>query len=320
MDCILLMTRKLKYIIILVLSILTTSTMLLKAQEFPWTLQYLTNMNTINPAFVGMHDKAGLMVSLRRDYVWIAGSNMFQQCSYQTPIRDTKSSVALNLTKRNIGYEKQLFLTFDYSYQIRLDLYNYLRFGFRAGVANYGNNMSDYRLYPDGIPDSQFMADVNNYYMTAFGVGALVFNDDYYVSVSVPQVVNNTFQVNRTGYSSLQEFKTLYLMGGYVIKLPFGFQLRPNVLLVGTVSKPLSFDMGAVLYMPNNLNLGINARSNGSFCLSGQYVFQNNLKMGFAADYSVFQDIRKFQIGTYEVNVTYEFNIYRKSGGRPNYF
>jgi type IX secretion system PorP/SprF family membrane protein len=283
-------------------------------------MQYLTNMNTVNPAFVGMHDLSSLMVSLRRDYVWINGSNMFQQFSYQTPIRDTKSSIGFNLTKRNVGYEKQLFLTFDYSYQIRLDLYNYLRFGFRAGVANYGNNLTDYHLYPDGIPDSQFMADVTNYYMTAFGVGALVFNDDYYVSFSIPQIVNNSFQVNRTGYSSLQEFKTAYLMGGYVIKLPFGFQLRPNALLIGTLNKPLAFDLGSVLYMPNNLNLGINARSNGSFCLSAQYVFPNNIKISFGADYSVFQDIKKFQIGTYEVTINYEFNIYRRTSGRPNYF
>ncbi len=314
------MINKLIYIILIVFSLLTTPVKQLRAQEFPWTMQYLTNMNTVNPAFVGMHDLSSLMVSLRRDYVWINGSNMFQQFSYQTPIRDTKSSIGFNLTKRNVGYEKQLFLTFDYSYQIRLDLYNYLRFGFRAGVANYGNNLTDYHLYPDGIPDSQFMADVTNYYMTAFGVGALVFNDDYYVSFSIPQIVNNSFQANRTGYSSLQEFKTAYLMGGYVIKLPFGFQLRPNVLLIGTLNKPLAFDLGSVLYMPNNLNLGINARSNGSFCLSAQYVFPNNIKISFGADYSVFQDIKKFQIGTYEVNINYEFNIYRRTSGRPNYF
>jgi hypothetical protein len=164
------------------------------------------------------------------------------------------------------------------------------------------------------------MVDINNYFMTAFGAGAIIFNDNYYVGLSVPQFINNTFQVNRKGYSSLQEFKTAYLTGGYLFRLPFGVQFRPNALLIGTVGKRPSFDLGGVVYLPNNLNLGINARNTGAFCLSAQYVFPNNIKIGFAADYALFQDIRKFQVGTYEVNVSYEFNIYRKTGGRPNYF
>jgi type IX secretion system PorP/SprF family membrane protein len=291
-----------------------------KAQEFPWTLQYMTNMNTINPAYVGMYDIAGFTLSTRKDYVSINGSNTYQQFTYKTPIRDSESGIAFNFIKRTVGFEKQLYLTFDYSYQVRLDMYNYLRFGFRGGIVNYSNNLTDYHLYPDGIPDSQFMVDINNYFMTAFGAGAIIFNDNYYVGLSVPQFINNTFQVNRKGYSSLQEFKTAYLTGGYLFRLPFGVQFRPNALLIGTVGKRPSFDLGGVVYLPNNLNLGINARNTGAFCLSAQYVFPNNIKIGFAADYALFQDIRKFQVGTYEVNVSYEFNIYRKTGGRPNYF
>lgn len=308
-----------KFIHIIFISFLLVVSGQAKAQEFPWTMQYLTNMSTINPAYVGMYDIAGFMLSTRKDYVSINGANMYQQFSYRTPIRDSESGIGFNIIKRNVGFEKQLFLTFDYAYQIRLDMYNYIRFGFKGGVVNYSNNLTDYHLYPDGIPDSQFMSDVNNYFMTVFGAGAVIFNDKYYVGLSVPQFINNTFDVNRAGFSSLQEFKTAYLSGGFLIRLPFGIQFRPNALLIGTVGRPLSFDLGAVTYLPNNLNLGINVRSTGAFCLSAQYAFPNNIKIGFAADYALFQDIKKFQIGTYEIMVSYEFNIYRK-GGRPNYF
>ncbi|HBY51235.1 MAG TPA: hypothetical protein DEH15_02070 [Marinilabiliales bacterium] len=77
--------------------------------------------------------------------------------------------------------------------------------------------------------------------------------------------------------------------------------------------------MAAVVYLPNNLQFGLNLRTNGSSCFSGQYTFSNNLRIGFAADYAIFQDIRKFQVGTYELLVGYDFNIYRKTG-RPSYF
>lgn len=308
-----------KFVHIIFISFLLIASKQSGAQEFPWTMQYLTNMSTINPAYVGMYDISGFMLSTRKDYVSINGANMYQQFSYRTPIRDTESGIGFNIIKRNVGFEKQLFLTFDYSYQVRLDMYNYVRFGFKGGVVNYTNNLTDYHLYPDGIPDSQFMSDVSNYFMTVFGAGLVVFNDKYYVGLSVPQFINNTFDVNRAGFSSLQEFKTAYLAGGYLFRLPFGVQFRPNALIIGSLGKPVSFDLGAVVYLPNNLNLGINARSTGAFCLSAQYAFPNNVKIGFAADYALFQDIKKFQIGTYEIMVSYEFNLYRK-GGRPNYF
>jgi type IX secretion system PorP/SprF family membrane protein len=290
-----------------------------KGQEFPWSLQYINNMHTVNPAFVGIWDKAGFLVSTRQDYASIKGATMFQQFSFHSPLKNHSSGFGLNVIKRYVGIERQLFLTGDYAFQIRLDMYNYLRFGLKAGILNYGNDLTRYDLYPDHITDPEFQNDVQNYNMTVFGVGGVFFNDHLYISLSAPRLINNTFNVNRTGYSSTQEFNTAYLAGAYLFRLPMGFMLRPNLLVVGTVGKPVYFDTAAVLYMPSNLQLGLNIRSNGSTCISGQFTFSNNLRIGFGADYAVFQDIRKFQVGTYELLVGYDFNIYRKTI-KPNYF
>ena len=314
------MIRKLVHIILLIFLMSAFTSKKSEGQEFPWSLQYISNMHTINPAFVGMWDQAGFMISTRNDYTSIAGATLFQQFSYHSPIKDHDSGIGFNVMRRNVGLEKQLFVTGDYSYQVRLDMYNYLRFGLRVGVANYSNNLTDYQLYPDQIPDSEFASDLKMYFMTVFGFGAVVFNDHYYASLSVPQVINNTFQVNRTGFSSLHEFKTAYLSGGYLFKLQRSILFRPNLLVVGTVGKRVYFDAAAIVYLPINLQLGVNLRSNGSSCFSGQFTFSNSIRIGFAADYAIIQDIRKYQFGTYEVLVGYDFNIYRKKNVRPNYF
>jgi type IX secretion system PorP/SprF family membrane protein len=308
------------YIILLIVSLLTLAEQQAKGQEYPWMLQYQTNMHTINPAYVGLYDMAGFQISTRKDYTTIQGATSYQQFSFRTPIKDHNSGVGVNLIQRKVGLEKQLYLTFDYSYQMRLDMYYYLRFGFRAGVVNYSNDLTDYHLYPDHIPDSQFATDINNYFMTVFGFGAVIFNDNYYVSLSVPQVINNTFKVNREGYSSLAQFKTAYLSSGYVFRLPLSMLIRPNLLVVGTIGKPVYFDASALLYFPGNLQLGLNLRSNGSTCMSAQFTFRNNLRIGFAADYALIQDIKKFQAGTYEIMIGYDYNVYRKKAYRPNYF
>ncbi len=313
------MNRRFLYIAILILFILPFTQKQAKGQEFPSVLQYQSNLHTINPAFVGIYDMAGFMLTTRKDYTSIQGATLNQQLSYRTPIKNHNSGIGFNLTLRNVYKEKQLFFTFDYSYQLRLDMYNYLRFGLRAGVVNYGNNLSDYNLYPDNISDSQFMNYVRMHFMTVFGLGATIFNDNYYLSLSIPSVINNTFKVNREGYSSMYKYQTAYLAGGYNFKLSNGFLLRPNLLVVGTVGKPVYFDVATTLFLPMNLQIGLNLRSNGSACFSGQFAFPNNIKIGFAADYALIQDIKKYQLGTYEVMVAYEFNLYRKVT-RPTYF
>jgi type IX secretion system PorP/SprF family membrane protein len=291
-----------------------------KGQEFPWSLQYISNMNTINPAYVGMWDRSGLLLSTRINWVGIKGAPLTQQLSYYTPVKDQKSGVGINIQRRNIGLEKNLFLTGDYSYQIRLDVYNYMRFGLRVGVVNYDNNLNDYQLYPDQIPDPEYTTDVRQYFMTVFGVGAVMFDDRYHVSLSIPQVINNTFSVNQNGFSSIHELRTIYLSGGYVFKLPNTIMLRPNLLVVATLGKSTYFDASGIIYLPGDLQFGLNLRSNGAMCGSGQITFKNNVRIGFAAEYFFIPDIRKYQLGTYEIMVGYEFNLYRKSNNRPTYF
>lgn len=289
-------------------------------QEFPWSLNYSSNMNTINPAYVGMWDRAGLLVSTRANWIGIKGAPKTQHFSYYTPVRDQKSGVGFNVQRRDVGLEKSLFVTGDYSFQIRLNVYNYLRLGFRAGFVNYDNNLNEYQLYPDLIPDPEYTTDVRQYFMTTFGVGAVMFDDRYHVSLSIPQVINNTFSVNQNGYSSLHELKTIYLSGGYVFRMPGMIMLRPNMLVVATIGRQLYFDASALLYLPGDLQFGLNIRSNGAMCVSGQYTFKNNIRIGYASEYHVIQDIRKFQLGTYEILVGYDFNFYRKKNTRPYYF
>lgn len=314
------MIRRLIYRLIMLLLFCSVFQKQAEGQEYPWSLQYITNMHTINPAYVGIWDRAGLMLSTKTNWVGIKGAPLSQYLGYYTSIKDQKSGVGLSLQRIRLGGEKRLSLTGDYSFQVRTDMYHYLRFGLRGGIVNFDNDLTDYQLYPDRIPDSEFTNDVRLYYMTTFGLGAVFFTEDYYISLSVPQIISNTFKVNKSNYSSLEDFKTIYLSGGYVFSLVNNIRLRPNVLVAATIGKPVYVDAAAVLYLPSNFQLGTNLRSNGMICFSAQYTFMNNIKIGFAADYAVISDIRKYQLGTYEVIIGYDFNIFKRKYTKPSYF
>ncbi|MGE5393168.1 MAG: PorP/SprF family type IX secretion system membrane protein [Candidatus Saccharibacteria bacterium] len=291
-----------------------------QGQEYPWSLQYITNMSTINPAYVGMWDKSGLMVSTRTNWVGIKGAPLFQHASYFTPVKNQRSGVGMEVQLLNTGLEKRIFLTGDYSYQVRMDFNHFLRFGMRVGVINFSNNLTDYQLYPDHKYDSEFAEDIWMYNMTTFGMGGVFFTRDYYISLSLPNVINNTFKVNANHYSSLHNFNTVYLAGSYVFSLGQEIRFRPNLLIIASANRPVYFDAAALIYLPSNLQLGLNLRSNGAVCLSAQYTFQNRMKIGYASEYALVQDIRKFQVGTYELLIGYEFNVNKRKYSRPNYF
>lgn len=291
-----------------------------QGQEYPWSLQYITNMSTINPAYVGMWDKSGLMVSTRTNWVGIKGAPLFQHASYFTPVKNQRSGVGMEVQLLNTGLEKRIFLTGDYSYQVRMDFNHFLRFGMRVGVINFSNNLTDYQLYPDHKYDSEFAEDIWMYNMTTFGMGGVFFTRDYYISLSLPNVINNTFKVNANHYSSLHNFNTVYLAGSYVFSLGQEIRFRPNLLIIASANRPVYFDAAALIYLPSNLQLGLNLRSNGAVCLSAQYTFQNRMKIGYASEYALVQDIRKFQVGTYELLIGYEFNVNKRKYSKPNYF
>lgn len=314
------MFRRFIHIMLLILSFIPFSVLEVKAQEFPSSLQYITNMHTINPSFVGIWDKAGFMVSTRTNWLGIKGAPLYQKFSYFSPIKNKESGFAFNVERITQGIEKKLSFTGDYAYQVRLDVYTYLRLGLRAGFVNYNNDLTDYKLYPDYVPDPEFSTDVNLFFMSVLGVGAMIYNDDYFVSLSIPQIMSNTFRVNLNNYSSEHRFTNIYLSGSYVFKLPNNIRLRPNLMLVGSIGKSVYADAAAIVYLPSNLQLGINMRSNGTVCFSAQYVFTNNMRIGYAADYALISDIRKYQLGTYEFLVGYDFNLYRRKNTRVNYF
>jgi hypothetical protein len=96
-------------------------------------------------------------------------------------------------------------------------------------------------------------------------------------------------------------------------------RLRPNILVATTEGKPVYFDAAALVYLPSNLQFGANLRSTGSICFSAQYTFKNNIKIGYASDYAMTSDIRKYQVGTYEISIGFDFNVKRKYL-RPVYF
>lgn len=290
------------------------------AQTDPIFTQYMNSIQTVNPAYAGMWEKVGIQVFARQYYVGQTGAPLTRSVLLYSPVKNENNGVGLDITDDRIGYEKRLTVTADYAYQVRLDWQTYLRLGLKAGFINYENLLTQYKLYPDGYLDPMFMEDVDINFMVSWGIGAMVYNKDYYLSFSIPQIINNNFVANRNNYSSIAELRYAYLIGGYIFGKQRQIRFKPSFMLKGAIGGKAQLDISANVQFRDRFWIGAMYRTNNTVAAVMQIVAMNNLKVGYAVDYSLSQEFRKYQLGTHEIRVIYEYDFYKRPYTKKRFF
>ena len=287
----------------------------------PIFTQYMFNMQTINPAYAGMWEKIGFSTLVRKQWAGIDRTPLTEVISFHTPVNDEGMGLGLNMINDHYGRENRLSIFGDYSYEISLTPRRKLRMGIKFGFMNYKNPLTEYELYPDDQYDRAFAQDVDLKFLPNFGVGAFLYDDDYYISLSVPKLIENSFSANINNYSSLAEIRTIYLGGGYVFKF-VGLNyliFKPTALIRATMQMPLEFDLGANFLLREKLWLGLLMRSTNAVSFVSNWMLDNNLRIGFAIDIA-YNEIFPYQYGTYEVTLGFDVDFFGRSYIREKYF
>lgn len=289
------------------------------AQTDPIFTQYMSSMQTINPAYSGMWDKVGFQVFSRRYYVGHDRAPLTNSILMYTPIKNKNNGIGLNINDDRLGFQKRLSVTFNYAYQIRLDWKTNLRFGMKAGFLNYDNLLSKYDLFDPG-PDPNFQDEVDIRFMPQWGIGAIVYSKDYFISLSLPQLIANEFKKNRNNYSALAELKYFYLVGGYIFGRQRQVRFKPTAMIKTARGTGIEADIAANVLFFNKFWIGAMYRTNNTFAAYTQFQLTRNIQFGYAIDYPYSLDIRKYQWGTHEFKLVYEYDFYRRPYTPTQYF
>ena len=174
------------------------------------------NGQIYNPAYAGMWEKIGFTTLVREQWAGINRAPLTEAISFHTPLNNESVGLGLNIVNDTYGREQRLSVLADYAYEIYLTPQRRLRFGIKFGFVNYKNPLTQYELYPDNEFDRAFAEDINLSFLPNFGVGAFLYQDNYYVGLAIPKLVENDFKDNYHNYSTKAEVRTLYLNGGYI--------------------------------------------------------------------------------------------------------
>lgn len=97
------------------------------------------------------------------------------------------------------------------------------------------------------------------------------------------------------------------------------WKVRPTSQVKATIGAPISIDLSVAGIYQDKIWFGSMYRLNAAFGLFAQYQISPSFRIGLASDFSTTQ-IRKYNYGTYEFLLSYDFKFNKQGIRSPRYF
>jgi len=268
-------TYCLLFVLMIFLSALNTN-----AQQLPNYTQYLYNMQIINPAFVGYRADLSMSVLSRDQWVGLEGAPTTQTFSINGR---TSRGLGIGATVVNdkIGLTTATNVNFDASYTLIISEASRLSLGLKGGMTFFNNNLFD------GItPDNEVYASTSGNFPNV-GFGALYYNRDFYVGLSVPYLLETPqfYIQDRFKETSLATNPNVFLSTGALFELSESVMFKPSTMVRYTTNQPVSVDVNANFLYNEVIEAGLSYRHQSSISALFTLLIKEKYRIGYAYDY-----------------------------------
>lgn len=289
--------------IVAIIMILSSSEV--KGQQDPIYSQYMNNLLSINPAYVGVRGVGSASLLSRKQWAGLPGSPMTTSLTLNLALDSLHIGGGFDFVHDTYGPTTTTGLFIDYSYRIRASEKTQLSFGLKGGFNYLRNNLIDLDRYHF---DDAYILDNGDHdiWNPNFGVGVFWFGEKFYAGFSVPRLLQNNFVKDETIIrASSREERHYFLHGAYLFDLSPDFAFKPGVTAVMVAGAPISADFDFSFLYADMVWLGAKYRISDAV---GAYIHVqlDNYKIGFGYDYS-HSRLSQYNFGTFELMLRYEF-------------
>ena len=294
------------------------------AQQDPQFTQYMYNHSIINPAYAtateGTINFGGLY---RTQWVGLDGAPKTGSFFAHTPINE-KMEVGISFVNDNIGdvvTENNIFV--DYAYILKLNETSKLSFGLKAGFTFFDTNFSNFQLQSgNNASDIAFNENISKTFPNV-GLGTFYFTDNYYVGLSVPNLLTTKHIENENGIASsgVQDIH-FFLTGGYVFTLTESLKLKPAFMAKAVKGAPVSIDLSANVLINNRIEAGLGYRLDDAITGLVNFKVTPALRVGYAYDYTT-SNLGDYNSGSHEIMLLFDLdflNIKKGFDRSPRFF
>lgn len=265
-------------------------------QKEPQYTQYMYNIGSFNPAYVGTVENPEFSGLYRAQWIDIPGAPRTFRFGANLPFKNEKVGLGINIVNDELGPATQTYADISYSYQIMVTDETKLSFGIDAGGSflnvdfskgtfeNPGENLNDEML--------------TKFYPTV-GAGAFLYSEDWYLGASVPNFL--TEGIYNDEIASIVEDKIQFnFIGGYVFELSDNLKFKP-AFLVNTISgSPVNVNLSSNFLISDVVTAGVSYRLDNAFSGLAGFQISNTLFAGYSYDYNT-NLLGDFNNGSHEI-------------------
>jgi len=276
-----------------------------KGQQLPQYTQYMFNDFVINPAIAGVHDHFQIRTNHRFQWVGLADPPLTNSISFYGPHENLDMGYGGYIYNDVTGPTSRTGFTGAYAYNIALGGDMRLSMGISLSLLQY--RIDGLALNPKDVSDPNLLNMVSTSYMPDAGLGAYLWAEDFYVGLSLAQLLNNKLQIfeNKDGLNRLKTH--INLTGGYRYEIDRDWTLEPSLMIKGTAPKEFSFDLTARVEWQKMVWGAISYRYHDAVAILIGYAYEESLLFGYSYDIGI-SSIRKYNTGTHEFMIGYRFN------------
>lgn len=183
--------------------------------------------------------------------------------------------------------KKQTQLGIDFSYKLQVGALTDLYLGIKAGGNFYNVNTSGLETYS---PQSDPALATINQFNPNVGIGALLKNDKFFVSLSVPRMLNTERAKNKDGYTAVATDRPhVYLSGGYDydFETATALVLKPLFMMRYVNGSPLSVDINVMLQIEKFLEIGGSYRVDKAYAAIAGLNISDHMTLGYAYETNI---------------------------------
>lgn len=294
---------KLSKIKLMVVAFFMAISSLVKAQQDPSFTMYKLNMNIINPAHAGSKKGIDLTTLIRSQWVGIKEAPSTQTFSLSSPI-GKNVGLGVSIVNDQIFVANETDVYVDFSYKLKTSESSSLFLGLKGGGSFFNVDLSSVGANNDPL----FSQNVNRFNPNV-GVGAYFKGDKYYVSLSVPVLLQSKrYEKEGNIVTSASDKPHFYFGAGY--KFDFGgsynLSVSPSFMTRYVSGVPVSLDVTAMLGLLNKVEFGVSHRLKESFSGVLLFKFIDAFKLGYVYEHAM-NDLSKYSNGSHEF--VFKFNI-----------
>jgi len=266
-------------------------------QKEPQYTQYMYNIGSFNPAYVGTVETPEISGLYRAQWIDIPGAPRTFRFGVNVPFANEKNGLGFNVVSDQLGPSTQTYVDVAYSYQVSVSDNTKLSFGLDVGGSflNVDFSKGSFEIENEPLLNTE---TVNKFYPT-IGAGTFLYADDWYVGLSIPNFLTNGIYGDEVAV--LVEDKVQFnFIGGYVFDLSEALKFKPAFMLNYLQGSPVNMNVSTNFLINDVFTLGASYRVDNA--LSGLAGFQvsSGMFVGYSYDYNT-NGLGEFNNGSHEI-------------------